>query len=595
MAVIKRSLAYGKARGFARGHLMKKRLLSACLFCCLLLTLVSPAAFASETTSGTCGDGLTWTLDAKGKLTVSGKGAMTDYKDEDGNRSPWYAQKDKIVSVTLENGVTSVGAYSFADCANLTSLSLPNTLKSLKGGSFARCPKLNNVTIPDSVTTISPGVFYRCFGLSAMTIPANVTSIGDGAFSGCTKLTEIKVAAGNKNYVSVSGILFNADKTRLICYPAGKSGNYIVPYSVTDISAYAFYGATQLDSVTPHNEVINIGNFAFAACSKLSLICLPKFLSSIGERAFSDCAKLRSVTIPVKVTEIADNAFKNCSALENAYYAGSEKQWKAVKVGAGNDVLSSAVKFDSPTNTITIVALDDERSQTYASRECPPQWVYNSVAPTPRAGYHFEEWVGLSGLTLKEGDAKTKTVKFTMPAKDLTLTAKYEFFIDVKPENYFYNPVRWAVGKSITNGTTEATFSPGNVCTTANILTFLWRANGSPTPSGGNPFSNVDSNAYYAKAAAWAYEKGMISGNTFDGDAPCTRAATMKYLWILAGRPKTGKLPFRDVDPKADYAWAVAWAVDSGITKGTSDTTFSPDNTCTRGQIVTFLYRHYAQ
>ena len=205
----------------------------------------------------------------------------------------------------------------------------------------------------------------------------------------------------------------------------------------------------------------------------------------------------------------------------------------------------------------------------------------------------FWMWEGTDGLDIVENNADAISV--IIPSHDFTLKALFTRFDDVLPNAYYFDPVLWAVEKGVTNGTTDTTFSPGNTCTTANILTFLWRANGSPAPSVANPFSDVPSGSYHEKAAVWAYEKGMVSGNAFKGADACTRAATMKYLWILAGRPESGNPPFTDVSASADYAKAVAWAVAQGVTKGTSDTTFSPNDTCTRGQIVTFLYRHYAQ
>ena len=167
-------------------------------------------------------------------------------------------------------------------------------------------------------------------------------------------------------------------------------------------------------------------------------------------------------------------------------------------------------------------------------------------------------------------------------------------FSDVRENAYYADAVLWAVENGITSGTSATTFSPNNTCTTAQILTFLWRANGSPAASGGNPFTDVSASAYYYQAARWAREKGLISGSAFNGDTPCTRAATVTYLWKLAGQPSAGASGFTDVPSSASYAQAVAWAVQEGITSGTSASTFSPNNTCTRAQIVTFLYRDMA-
>lgn len=185
--------------------------------------------------------------------------------------------------------------------------------------------------------------------------------------------------------------------------------------------------------------------------------------------------------------------------------------------------------------------------------------------------------------------ATVATVKQLQTA--LAAQANKAPFVDVSADAYYNVPVRWAVEKKITSGTSATTFSPDTTCSTAQILTFLWRANGSPEPAISNPFTDVPGDAYYTKAAVWAYEKGLVSGSRFGGDTPCTRASAVTYLWKLAGRPAGGSASFTDVSGQAPYAQAVAWAVKEGITSGTSATTFSPDLICSRGQIVTFLYR----
>ena len=168
-------------------------------------------------------------------------------------------------------------------------------------------------------------------------------------------------------------------------------------------------------------------------------------------------------------------------------------------------------------------------------------------------------------------------------------------FTDVFVSDYYADPVRWAIEKEITTGTTETTFSPGSTCTNAQILTFLWRAYGCPEAAIENPFSNLTGDEYYYEAALWAYEKGMVSAPFFDAGASCTRSATVRYLWQAAGQPAPSSLSsFADVPADADYATAVSWAVEQDITNGTSDTAFSPDQICSRGQIVTFLYRNLA-
>ena len=167
-------------------------------------------------------------------------------------------------------------------------------------------------------------------------------------------------------------------------------------------------------------------------------------------------------------------------------------------------------------------------------------------------------------------------------------------FNDVAESDYFFEPVKWAVANGITDGTTDTTFSPKTTCSVAHILTFLWRAVGCPEVTSANPFSDISGSEYYYNAALWAYENGLISGTAFNGSSDCTRSMTVTYLWKLAGQPAAAEAAFDDVAADAEYAQAVAWAVAEGITDGTSDATFSPNQTCTRGQIVTFLWRDLA-
>lgn len=162
-------------------------------------------------------------------------------------------------------------------------------------------------------------------------------------------------------------------------------------------------------------------------------------------------------------------------------------------------------------------------------------------------------------------------------------------FSDVPETAYFAQPVLWAVEQGVTSGTSATTFSPDATCSTAEALTFLWRANGSPTPASSDA---VPAGTWYADAAGWALEQGLTDG--FTADSPATRAAMVTYLWKLAGSPDAAHAAFSDVPAGADYAQAVAWAVAQGVTSGTGDNAFSPDGVCTRAQIVTFLYRALA-
>ena len=169
-------------------------------------------------------------------------------------------------------------------------------------------------------------------------------------------------------------------------------------------------------------------------------------------------------------------------------------------------------------------------------------------------------------------------------------------FTDVVKGSYYYDAVIWAVGEGITTGTSAATFTPNRPCTRAEIVTFLWRAAGSPQPSSSAAsFTDIDPAAFYYKAVLWAVERGITTGTTattFEPYRTADRAQTVTFIWRSFGAPNCpGGTPFGDVQSGTYYAAAVSWAVSEGITTGTSSTAFSPHELCSRGQIVTFLYR----
>ena len=211
-----------------------------------------------------------------------------------------------------------------------------------------------------------------------------------------------------------------------------------------------------------------------------------------------------------------------------------------------------------------------------------------------KTGYDFAGWYSDNALT-----AKVTSVKLT---KNTTVYAKWTAknpdmpFVDVPGDAYYKEAVEWAVKEGITSGTTATTFDPNGICTRAQAVTFLWRANGEPEPTSTScSFTDVDTDAYYYKAVLWATEKGIVKGTsttTFSPNDNCTRAQIVTLQYRTAGSPAAGTVnPFTDVSADAYYANAVLWAVKEGITQGTTATTFSPDNNCTRAQIVTFLYR----
>ena len=229
-----------------------------------------------------------------------------------------------------------------------------------------------------------------------------------------------------------------------------------------------------------------------------------------------------------------------------------------------------------------------------------------TITVTPKSGYELKKLT----VTDSRGDAvETRSAgegryTFVMPGSRVSVSASFARaeepeklpFTDVSNSAYYYDAVLWAAEEGITSGVTGSTFAPGRGCTRAQLVTFLWRANGSPEPaSRENPFTDVSSSAYYYDAVLWAVEKGIttgVTGSTFAPDALCTRGQAAVLLWRANGAPQVSQEhPFRDVAEDAYYEDAVSWAVHGGVTQGTTGSTFAPDETCTRAQIVTFLYR----
>ena len=214
---------------------------------------------ADETSAATWtkteSDGLTWTLDYDGKLTISGTGAMKDY-DYNNNQSPVY-MNSSVKKVVIEDGVTSIGNWAFYKCTSLTTITIPDSVTSIGDWAFYKCTSLTTITIPDSVTSIGEAAFRGCSSLTSITIPDSVTSIGDAAFSHCSNLKSITI-----------------------------------PDSITSIGKYAFCNCSSLTSITIPNSVTSIGESALAGCVNLTSITIPKSVTSIGSGVFDGCNNL---------------------------------------------------------------------------------------------------------------------------------------------------------------------------------------------------------------------------------------------------------------------------------------------------------------
>ena len=225
-----------------------------------------------------------------------------------------------------------------------------------------------------------------------------------------------------------------------------------------------------------------------------------------------------------------------------------------------------------------------------------------TITVTPDAGYEVDQVnvTDKNGKEIPVKDLGGGRYSFTMPGSKVTVAASFKAaghaFTDVPSGSYYADAVAWAVENGITGGISADTFAPNAACTRAQAVTFLWRAAGSPEPqSAETAFTDVKPGSYYEKAVAWAVENGITKGTSdtaFSPDAPCSRGQIVTFLWRSQKSPAVGTAnPFTDVKPGDYYADAVLWAVAKGVTHGTTDTTFSPGSGCTRAQIVTFLWR----
>ena len=268
--------------------------------------------------------------------------------------------------------------------------------------------------------------------------------------------------------------------------------------------------------------------------------------------------------------------------VEPSYYSGSSSDptYSVTVDKTENGSVTVSPKSASKGSTVTITVKPDSG------------YVLETLTVTDKNG---------NELTLKDkGDGK---YTFTMPAGKVEVKATFmednsvlNFFYDVPNGAYFYEAVKWAVKSGVTNGLSDTMFGPYESCTRAQIVTFLWRAAGSPEPKTASSFTDVPANAYYAKAVAWAVENGITNGMTatmFAPDATCTRGQSVTFLYRALKGTASGSTNFTDVQSDAFYADAINWAVANNVTNGTSNTTFSPNADCTRAEIVTFLYRAY--
>ena len=337
-----------------------------------------------------------------------------------------------------------------------------------------------------------------------------------------------------------------------------------------------------------------------------------------------------SAAVKHEGTEIKDGSVTVTWASDNTDVATVDKKGKITALAVGKARVTAAVvengvtysdfcdvivearpssshhSSSSTTYYDVNAAVSGEGGSVAASTKRASRGTTVTVTATAASGYQVAQVsaVDKDGKTVSLTDKGDGVYTFVMPASKVDVTAHFaqvqkpeekDPYGDVSKDSYYYDAVKWAAETGVTTGVGDGLFAPEWVCTRGQIVTFLWRASGSPAPKATElPFTDVAADAYYAQAVLWAVENGITNGTsetTFSPDQTCTRAHAVAFLYRMSGSPAAAGSTFSDVAADAYYRAAVAWAVEKGITNGTSGTTFSPDDTCTRGQIVTFLYR----
>ena len=394
-----------------------------------------------------------------------------------------------------------------------------------------------------------------------------------------------------------------------------------IPADYTAVDA-AIASATALDSSLYTNysaveDSINAVDRGKSKAQQTEVGAMAKAIEdAIAALQYKDADYTKVDEAIAKANTLNKDDYKDFSVVEgavNAVVRGkniTEQNEVDAMAKAIDDAIAALVKkpssgggSSSPSYSVTTPGKTENGTVTVSPRSAEKGDTV-TITAKPDSGYQLDDLtvIDKNGNKLKLTDKGNGKYTFTMPASKVEIKATFvkevetSPFSDVSTSAYYYEAVKWAQEKGITGGIGNGLFGPNQPCTRAQIVTFLWRAAGSPAPKSMSSFTDVSMDAYYAKAVAWAVENGITTGmgdGKFSPDATCTRAQSVTFLFRAIGKLVDSKAEFSDVLTDSYYANAVAWAVENGITNGIGDGLFGPDNSCTRAQIVTFLFRAY--
>ena len=530
-------------------------------------------------------------------------------KGESGQNS-WYTIKN-VGTMTINDGATVQTAENNAALGKFSSL--------VSNGYFNANDYNTNKGLDQPILTIDGGTFRGGLNTIKNDDRAKLT-INGGTFS-----NYYQAVVQNHNIAEITGGTFtaasDANTETYGIYNCGCGAG--IDLGTLTVSGGTFTGATYaVAEVSSQNAIVNISGGQFAGTKAAIIksstsnatiaISGGKFSSdpsayvvgngntNIVKRDGSEGAYTYTVLAKSGLTSgvyLTDPS----GALASNYYVSSTANgvwtvsYSAPSSGGGSSSSSRRYDVSAPSvkhGDVTVSPKNASKGDTV------------TITVKPDAGYVLGslEVKDANGNTLSLTDKGNGKYTFTMPASKVEIKATFvkevetSPFSDVSTSAYYYEAVKWAQEKGITGGIGNGLFGPNQPCTRAQIVTFLWRAAGSPEPKSMSSFSDVSADSYYAKAVAWAVENGITTGTgdgKFSPDATCTRAQSVTFLFRAIGKLVDSKAEFSDVLTDSYYANAVAWAVENGVTNGIGDGLFGPDNSCTRAQIVTFLYRAY--
>lgn len=495
--------------------------------------------------------------------------------------------------ITLPKSITKLEALTFSGCAALAEITLPDGLKALGEKVFSGCAALKSVRIPAEVTVIPAEAFYGCSSLESITIPKSVSHINERAFDGCTALKKVDYLGSDTDWSQVTketgnNVLDNAEKSFTRTDHEHKYTDTIIPPTCTERGCTVHLcacGDKREDSYTPP-----LGH------SYKGGICVRCGILDPNGDTQHEHDFIPSVTKPTCLTEGFTTYACSCGECYTKDYVsavGHKTQLQNAKAAGcltggytGDEVCTFCGKVFKQGSVIFALGHDPQPARVKAPTCNESGYTGDLICMRCGDMTQIGKTVAAAGHKFFGG------VCSVCGAKGAEAVPEFD---DVKPGAFYFDAVQWAVKNGITNGTGKSTFSPNTVCSRYQIVMFLWRAAGQPETKAAVSFADVKPGDIFYEAVQWAVERGITKGTSstsFSPFAPCTRGQIVTFLYRSAGSPTiSGACDFSDVSAGSFCHDAVIWASSEGITKGTSAGRFSPNEGCTRAQVVTFLYR----